>query len=45
MEALEYQEKLKKLKADFEIAQKNLHIEYGLSQAKYKKGDIIKDHR
>lgn len=45
MEETEYNERLKKIEADYEQAKKKLFVEYGLSQAKYKKGDIIKDHR
>lgn len=45
MEEKDYQDKLKKIEAAYEQAKKNLYIEYGLSQAIFKKGDIIKDHR
>jgi len=45
MEETEYNERMKKIETDYEQAKKNLYIEYGLSQSKYKKGDIIKDHR
>ena len=45
MEESEYNEKLKQIETDFELSKTNLYREYGLSQAKYKVGDIIKDHR
>jgi hypothetical protein len=40
----EYREKLKKIESDYEQAKKDLYIEYGLTNAKYKKGDIIKGY-
>lgn len=45
MELKEYNERLNKIETDFKSAKNNLHIEYGLSQAIYKIGDIIKDSR
>jgi len=43
MEVSQYNEKLKKITNDFEEAKKALYIEYGMSQAKFKVGDIVKD--
>lgn len=43
MEETEYNERLKKIEADYEQTKKNLYIEYGKSQAKYGVGDIIGD--
>ena len=43
MEQSEYEEALKKIEYDFEVAKRKLYIEYGLSKAKFKVGDIIKD--
>jgi hypothetical protein len=42
MEETEYNKRLKKIEADYEASKKALHIEFGLSNPKYKKGDIIK---
>ncbi len=44
MELIEYQTKLKQLEADYKLARQKLIMEYGLSLALYKKGDIIKDN-
>jgi len=40
-----YNQRLKKIEEDYTIAKKNLYIEFGLSQAIFKVGDIIKDER
>ncbi len=45
MEEIDYKEKLKKLEADFELAKKQLHYDFAMSNAKFKKGDVIKDER
>lgn len=45
MNETEYKSAMDKLNADFITAKNKLFIQYGLSQAKYKKGDIIQDHR
>lgn len=41
----EYTAKLKAIEADYNEAKKQLYISYALGNAKYKVGDIIKDHR
>jgi len=41
MEELEYTQKLKKLEEVYLSDKKALHIEFALSNAKFKKGDII----
>lgn len=41
----EYDSKLKEIENAYEKQLENLYIQYGLSQAKFKVGDIIKDHR
>jgi hypothetical protein len=43
MEIKEYNERLKEIEVNYEKAKRNLHNEYGLSLAKFKKGDIITD--
>ena len=43
MELIEYNEKMKAIEADYDAAKQSLYREYGLSQAIYKIGDIIKD--
>ncbi len=45
MEESEYTKRLAKIESDYEQEKKKLYLAYGLSQAKYKVGDIIKDHR
>lgn len=45
MEKAEYDQKMKQVHEDFNKAKQVLYREYALSQAKYKKGDIIKDSR
>ena len=45
MEETEYNERLKKIEADFEQAKKQLYFDYGMSKVIFKKGDIIKDSR
>ncbi len=43
MTETEYNIRLKKIEADYELAKKNLYVEYAMGQAKFKKGDIIKN--
>ena len=43
MEELDYINKSKQIYADYITSQKTLDIEFGLSQAIYKVGDIVKD--
>ena len=44
MTETEYNEKLKKIEADFDKAKKDLYIEYATSNATFEKGDIIRRH-
>ena len=43
MEEAEYNERLKKVEGDYDLAKRMLYRECGLSRAIYKNGDIIKD--
>lgn len=45
MSEQEYNERLSKIELAFEAEKKKLYWDYGISQAKFKVGDIIKDHR
>ena len=45
MEESEYNERLKKIETDFEQSKKRLYLDYGMSNAIFNKGDIIKDSR
>ncbi|MES2592377.1 MAG: hypothetical protein V4608_10860 [Bacteroidota bacterium] len=45
MTELEYNEKLKIIETNYELAKKAVYLAYGMGQAKFKVGDIIKDHR
>jgi len=41
----DYHKKMEEIKARFETEKRRLYAEYGLSQSKFKIGDIIKDSR
>lgn len=43
MEELDYTNKSKQIYADYITSQKTLDIEFGLSKAKYKEGDVVRD--
>lgn len=45
MEEKEFENRLNTITVNYENAKRDLYIEYGLDQARYKKGDIIKDCR
>lgn len=44
MERKEYDDKMNQIKQKFDIKKKALQFQYGMSQAKYKIGDIIVNH-
>lgn len=44
MEEKEYHAKIKQLEVDFEVAKKQLHIEFAQSNRKFEIGDILKEH-
>lgn len=45
MEEKEYKEKLMQIEVDYKKAKIDLHTQFALENAKFKKGDIIRDHR
>lgn len=45
MEEKEYNEKLLQIEADYKKAKSDLHIQFAMANAEFKKGDIIRDHR